>query len=171
MSKICVFCNLEFNPKRKEQKFCNHSCSAKFTNKDQSRVKHKCLLCNKATHHGSRRFCSKVCREVYLIKEWKSGNINGATDYGSIKTFVREHLLKECSYKCSQCGFNKPHPVSGTTILQVDHINGNCFDSSSNNLRILCPNCHAMTPTYGARNKNGKRTWKRINGSYPRVRT
>jgi predicted HNH restriction endonuclease len=32
--------------------------------------------------------------------------------------------------------------------LEIDHINGDIVDNRSENLRFLCPNCHATTPTY-----------------------
>lgn len=37
---------------------------------------------------------------------------------------------------------------------QLDHINGNPKDHRLENLRILCPNCHAQTDTYCGKNKN-----------------
>ena len=41
--------------------------------------------------------------------------------------------------------------------LQMDHINGDCHDNRIENLRILCPNCHTQTPTWGmkARTRRG----------------
>ena len=32
--------------------------------------------------------------------------------------------------------------------LELDHINGDSTDNRIENLRILCPNCHALTSTY-----------------------
>ena len=37
--------------------------------------------------------------------------------------------------------------------LHVDHINGVNNDCRRENLRFLCPNCHAQTPTHAGRNK------------------
>ena len=37
--------------------------------------------------------------------------------------------------------------------MQIHHINGNSSDNSLGNLKVLCPNCHAMTENYMALNK------------------
>jgi hypothetical protein len=36
--------------------------------------------------------------------------------------------------------------------LELDHINGDRSDNRLEKLRLLCANCHALTPTYGGRN-------------------
>lgn len=38
--------------------------------------------------------------------------------------------------------------------LTLDHINGDHTDNRLENLRILCPNCHALTATWCGRNRN-----------------
>jgi len=54
-------------------------------------------------------------------------------------------------HKCEKCGIiewrGKPTPI------ELDHINGNNRDNRLENLRLLCPNCHAQTSTYRGRNK------------------
>lgn len=45
--------------------------------------------------------------------------------------------------------------------LHLDHIDGDHKNNNPNNLRMLCPNCHTQTDTYGYRNH--KKT-KCING-------
>lgn len=58
-------------------------------------------------------------------------------------------------WRCDGCELNE---WMGQRIpLQIDHIDGVRNNCLRTNLRFLCPNCHAMTPTYAGRNrKNGR---------------
>ena len=37
--------------------------------------------------------------------------------------------------------------------LELHHLNGERTDHRIDNLQLLCPNCHALTDTYRAKNK------------------
>lgn len=76
---------------------------------------------------------------------------NSPTQSNSLKKrLIHAGLLKA---ECSSCDLSEwmgqPIPI------ELDHINGDSSDNRIENLRILCPNCHALTPTYRGRNMNG----------------
>ena len=68
------------------------------------------------------------------------------------RTHVKERLLRAglLENRCSRCGLLEwlSQPLS----MHIDHINGVKNDNRLENLRMLCPNCHSQTPTYGGRN-------------------
>ena len=74
------------------------------------------------------------------------------SSYQSCKLKLR--LIKE-GLKKNQCEHCLNTMWNGLTIpIELDHINGINTDNRLDNLQILCPNCHAQTPTYRSKNKN-----------------
>lgn len=65
---------------------------------------------------------------------------------------LRVRLLREnvFEHRCQGCGLEewRGQPIP----LELDHINGVSNDHRVENLRLLCPNCHALTPTWKGRN-------------------
>lgn len=54
------------------------------------------------------------------------------------------------TYRCYICSLKDW--LGEAISLHLDHINGVSTDHRLDNLRLLCPNCHSQTPTYGSRN-------------------
>lgn len=76
-------------------------------------------------------------------------------DNSVIKAGIKKYLIKfglKSFEKCEYCGLTE---WQGQKIpLQVHHINGNRTNNSLYNLAVICPNCHALTDTYGGKNSS-----------------
>ena len=160
----CAFCLAIIPYEKKRQKFCCHSCAAKMNNRQRAKS-YKCVVCGIMTSHLLKeRFCCRKCKsqEAYdnFIAKWQAGEIEGGT-WQKVHPYVRRWLMKRCKEKCEQCAWSVRHTVTGRIPLQVDHIDGNPYNHKQNNLRVLCPNCHSLTATFGALNKgNGRKERK-----------
>ncbi|MEV7613483.1 HNH endonuclease signature motif containing protein [Streptomyces sp. NPDC089799] len=66
---------------------------------------------------------------------------------------TRTHLLRRAlreigvQERCDACGTG-PEWGGRPMTLEVDHVNGDWRDDRAQNLRLLCPNCHAVTSTW-----------------------
>lgn len=75
--------------------------------------------------------------------------VDGST-YQSSK--LRKRLIAEGYFvhKCYNCQLTDwmGYPIP----LELDHVDGNNTNNEISNLTLLCPNCHALTPTYRGKN-------------------
>lgn len=74
-----------------------------------------------------------------------------------LRGYVKRHNVIE--YKCAFCGGDGSW-MGETISLELDHIDGNNSNNQIENLRYLCPNCHALTDTYRGKNKALKNVQK-----------
>lgn len=125
-----------------------------------------CIYCQKElTSRKAQKFCSNACQAAYqyreYITEWLAGSRSGQKYEGEVSNHVRRWLHEKHDSKCSKCGWGEINPTTNKVPLQVNHINGDWNDHSHNNLELLCPNCHSLTPNYGKLN-NGSGRKKRL---------
>jgi len=159
--KHCLECGKEIDGYKK---FCNSSCAASFNNKYRNKKEKKhCINCGKEISRN--KYCSNLCQGDYekkeYIKKWKNNEMDGMSGKLSTSSYIKNYMLEKYDNKCMKCGWNKMNPFTKKIPLQLEHIDGNYANNKEENLIILCPSCHSLTPTYGARNKgNGRPRYK-----------
>ena len=149
----CIHCEKEFSNHRAlnahqishMDRLNRYSVDRKNPNSKYN-ITYKCMYCEKDmryNHRTTNKFCSLECTYKY---QWESVSIPKIEQGlgGNYKRYLKE----KCGDKCTECGQtstwnNKP------LMLQLDHIDGNSDNNLISNLRLLCPNCHTQTETFG----------------------
>ena len=137
--------------------FCSQSCAAKFNNKRKESKPKICCLCNnsfsKTRDNRENKYCFDCIKNRRYVK--RSEVLEECKTDRSRKGI----LLRLFGHQCQIC---KNTEWLGSPIpIDIDHISGNSSDNSKENLRLVCPNCHAQTPTYKAKNKGSGREYRR----------
>jgi 5-methylcytosine-specific restriction endonuclease McrA len=78
----------------------------------------------------------------------------GKRSNNGFNKIVTDKLIEEKIWikECTECGLGNIWN-NKTIILQVDHIDGNRRNNLITNLRLLCPNCHSQTDTWGSKKR------------------
>lgn len=152
----CRHCGKETDNK----KFCSRSCAAKTNNvgvRRHGEAPSECQWCGENLKNRNSAFCSischKKCTFWSYINRWMIGLETGAkTNSFTVSETVRNYLKIIHKNKCSKCGWGEANPCNGKIYLEVDHLDGNCTNNRFENLDLICPNCHSLTPTYKSLN-------------------
>ena len=129
-----------------------------------------CPVCGKEAPRARYKYCSNRCQSVhkyqtYIIR-WKEGGVSGLIATGVVSSHVKRYLREKFGDKCCLCGWSEINSKTGKVPLVADHINGNWRDNTEENLRLLCPNCDSLSPTYAALNKGNGRKNRRLRKRY-----
>lgn len=160
----CIICQ---EPIYKNAKYCEEHKLKKINTRTKSQIIEKtCVVCGKTweSWNSNSRYCSIECQSEYkyneFISRWLSGEINGSGKCSKLSAYVVRYVLEKANYKCEECGFNKVHPRTGKPILEIHHIDENPENSTVENLKVLCPNCHSFIDSKDSKKGNGRRYYR-----------
>ena len=181
---LCEQCRSPMPYDKRKNRFCNQSCAAKRNNtlfpkrenigieeKRSRRIakivdtltiqvkKYHCKQCNgELTSNTQTFFCSSKCSEDHQ-REKQFERVERGEKVGV--RALRNYLIHTRGRKCEECGWDKINPKSNKCPVQMEHVDGNSENNSLDNLKLLCPNCHSLTPTFGALNRGNGRHYRR----------
>jgi hypothetical protein len=118
-----------------------------------------CNFCHTQLRAHQTKYCSNACQAEYTYAEyirlWKLGLKSGKRGIRTLNfsAHVVRYMLESSGSACVQCGWNETHSITQLVPLEIDHIDGDAYNTVESNLRLLCPNCHSLTPTYKNLNK------------------
>ena len=169
IKKYCQVCGEE----TKNPKFCSPKCSGTVATKGKKHsletrnkisislggsgdIKTEKRFCKNCNNEVPKDFCNMKCKSEFDDREntrkWLNDEISGNSRYGTYQPFIKRYLLNKFENKCCKCGWNEVHPITKKVPLHIDHIDGNFTNNRPENVTLLCPNCHSLTPTFGALN-------------------
>lgn len=124
-----------------------------------------CLNCGKLNsfkgYTYDNKYCDNKCqlelRSKQAYEKHKALFLEGKC---TSRPRIRQILTELRGYRCECCGISEWQGKD--IVLQVDHINGEPYDNSPENLRLICPNCHSQTASFAGANR-GKGRWSKEN--------
>jgi hypothetical protein len=161
------------------KKYCSQSCAAKINNTGrvqsiETRTKiaggvlrenRFCLNCSLPLKKQD-KYCSLKCQYEYqylnYLELWKNGLVSGTKGVTTkfVSGYIRRYLFEKFDNRCSKCGWNEKHPITGSIPLEMEHMDGNAENNKEENLTLLCPNCHSLTKFYKNLNRGKGRKWR-----------
>lgn len=125
----------------------------------REKLERECLCCgNKIPNRN--KYCNNRCQFDHAKNLVFEKIENGDTTL-YFENYKR-YLIHKYGEKCMECGWDKKNPITNNVPVQLEHIDGDADNNSLSNLKLLCPNCHSLTPTFGALNKGNGRELRRL---------
>lgn len=125
-----------------------------------------CLMCGEEVARPMYKYCSNSCQQEFeyicYIRRWKNGELKGLQGTGIVSGYIKRYLRAKFDDKCTLCGWAKINQKTGVVPLVADHIDGNWRNNVESNLRLVCPNCDSLSPTYAGSNRGNGRAGRAL---------
>ena len=149
----CQVCKKEFNTARGlfGHKRVHNKLGGSYSVSRKKNEYHpyNCLNCgNECKTHPSKinKYCSASCQQEFQWNDTKRQIEEGN------KPANNRYITERDGYSCKECGISEW--LGKSLTLDLDHIDGNPKNNSPDNLRLVCPNCHRQTPTWGMKKRS-----------------
>lgn len=155
-------CGKPIFSKSAKAKYCSILCAhARYKMRTGSAFCPPCLnACGRTVASSNKKYCSPACQQAYQFNirclELEAGRYNVVAP----NKLIRRYLVRKFGEKCSQCGWDRRHPLTGRVPIEVEHIDGNWQNNHLSNLTLLCPNCHSLTRTFRGLNRGKGRPYR-----------
>ncbi len=116
-----------------------------------------CRMCGQTKSRKNYIYCSNLCQREWeyasFVQKWKARKVTGLTSLGVVSRHIKRYLREKFKNQCCLCGWNKTNIKTGQVPLVADHIDGDWRNNIEINLRLICPNCDALSSTYAGLNR------------------
>ena len=146
----CKKCGKEHDGSFGSGDFCSRACANSRIFSEESKKKKSDALKGKPSNNTP---LSKESRDrmSQRIKDLRLKKYQETTFEDLGIENKRRRVFEEQDFRCNRC---KLKEWQGQPLpLELDHKDGDSTNNARDNLEGLCPNCHAITPTWRGRNK------------------
>ena len=148
--KECPKCN---SPHEKAGKFCSQSCANARQHSPEIYKKIGKAISVANTGRPRSEAEKRSILKAGAVSRARVQERNANTSFEDLAPCAQRPLvLASQNYACLHC--QNTTWLGKPIALELDHIDGGTSNNVRENLRALCPNCHAQTPTW-------RRGWKK----------
>ena len=161
MTKLCKKCGTEFTPEKGLLNFCSMKCTKgreqtlEMSQKKRDKMKphwEEGGIFREYDWDTLNKDATKI--EKSLSKWYQKADIRVQNGEPLSNETTKRYLIEKHGHKCWGCDITE---WRGEKLhLEMDHIDGNNKNNIIGNIRILCPNCHSITPTWRYKNNKNK---------------
>jgi hypothetical protein len=174
---ICEYCDEPIVQHYGSGRFCDKVCARGFsTRAKRSEINAKVSEKQKTSRNADRMLtpAARAKRQATMLERYgstfyhekddtfypeRSRKLREKFDATAFEDLTRYQKFARLRKRNKTCAICKLSEWMGKQIpLEIDHISGDRTDESEANLRVICCNCHAQTPTYKSLNRGKSKT-------------